>query len=178
MIVEFFSPAKSEPIDAIAFREGPFAGSGQFGTRMMSICALAGVATSRRRYETMSPSEICAAELRVLEERLAMPAATESRETLAQLLTSDFTEFGSSGRIYDFDTTLEALIPTGRPGVKFEDFVVRSVSADAMLVTYVSRSLPGPGWKPPALRSSLWVRREHRWQMLFHQGTRLAEDDA
>jgi len=126
----------------------------------------------------MSPVESFAAELRALEERLAMPAAAESRESLAQLLAPDFREFGSSGKIHDLATTLEALIPGGRTALKFEDFAVRSVSDDAVLVTYISRSLSGPGWKPPALRSSLWVRREHQWQMLFHQGTRLTEDAA
>ncbi len=43
-------------------------------------------------------SEAVAQELRVLEERLAMPSASESRASLATLLAVDFREFGSSGR--------------------------------------------------------------------------------
>ena len=107
-----------------------------------------------------------------------MPAASESRASLSALLAAEFREFGSSGRIHDRATTLEALAAGGRPALKFEDFAVQSVSRDALVVTYISRSVSGPGWKPPALRSSLWVRRSDRWQMLFHQGTRLAEDEA
>jgi len=42
----------------------------------------------------------------------------------------------------------------------------------------VARSVAGPGWKPPSLRSSLWVRRDNRWQMVFHQGTRLAAEES
>ena len=115
-------------------------------------------------------------ELRMLEERLAMPASSETRESLAALLAADFREFGASGRAYDLATTLDALLAGGRPALKFEDFSAVAVSPDTALVTYVSRSVSGPGWKPPALRSSLWVRRSARWQLLFHQGTRLAED--
>ena len=116
-------------------------------------------------------------ELRALEERLAMPAAGESRESLAVLLAAEFREFGSSGRVYDAATTLDALVAGAPQRFVFEDFHAAPVSGDAVLVTYVSRSVSGPGWKPPVLRSSLWVRRENRWQLLFHQGTRLAEDE-
>ena len=122
-------------------------------------------------------SEEVSQELRVLEERLAMPSASESRASLAVLFAADFRDFGSSGRIYDVATTLEALTAGGaRPRLMFEDFRAAPVAPGAMLVTYVSRSVSGPGWKPPALRSSLWCVREGRWQLVFHQGTRLAAD--
>jgi hypothetical protein len=121
-------------------------------------------------------SEAIEAELRALEERLAMPAASESRASLAALLAPEFREFGSSGQIYDAAATLEALVPGARPRVLLEDFTAASVTHGAVLVTYLSRSVAGPGWKPPALRSSLWVRRPAGWQLLFHQGTRLPAD--
>jgi hypothetical protein len=117
------------------------------------------------------------AELRVLEERLATPAPSESRETLAALLAPEFREFGSSGRIYDAASTLDALIPGGRPRVMIEDFKAACFADGAVLVTYLSRSVPGPGWKPPALRSSLWIWRASGWQIVFHQGTRLLTDE-
>jgi hypothetical protein len=113
------------------------------------------------------------AELRVLEERLAMPAACESCASLAALLAPGFREFGSSGRIYDAAATLGALTPGARPRLVLEDFAVAPVADGAVLVTYRSKTAAGPGWKPPALRSSLWVRSSAGWQLLFHQGTRL-----
>jgi hypothetical protein len=125
----------------------------------------------------MTPETI-EAELRVLEERLAMPAPSESRDTLGALLAPDFREFGSSGRVYDAASTLDALIPGGRPRVILESFKVVSMAEGVVLVTYLSRSFAGPGWKPPALRSSLWVRRASGWQMVFHQGTRLPAEKA
>ena len=36
------------------------------------------------------------------------------------------------------------------------------VAPDTALVTYVTHSVSGPGWKPPALRNSLWCWREGR----------------
>jgi hypothetical protein len=110
---------------------------------------------------------------RALEERLAMPADSESRETLAALLAEDFQEFGSSGRVFDAASILPELVPGGRPRLLLEDLTATVVTAGVVLVRYVSRSVPGAGWKPPALRSSLWCHREGRWQLLFHQGTRM-----
>ena len=115
---------------------------------------------------------------RLLEERLAMPADTESRETLAALLAEDFQEFGSSGRVFDTAAVLDELVPGGRPRILLENFTATSVTASVVLVRYVSRSVPGAGWKPPALRSSLWCHREGRWQLLFHQGTRMPSEGA
>ena len=127
------------------------------------------------RSESGMGAETVEQDLRELEARLAMPASSETRESLAALLAADFREFGASGRIYDLSATLDALLAGARPTLKLEDFCAVAVALDTALVTYVSRSLPGPGWKPPALRSALWVRRSGRWQLLFHQGTRLVE---
>ena len=49
------------------------------------------------------------------------------------------------------------------------DFAVTWQTADAAHVTYRIAN-PATG----SLRSSLWIRRDLRWQMLFHQGTRSA----
>jgi hypothetical protein len=121
-------------------------------------------------------SEAMEQELRVLEERLGMPAVTETRESLSRLLAIECREFGSLRRIYDVASILDALIPGARPAIQFEDFAVVPVGTSSALVTYRSRSVAGPGWKPPALRSSLWIWREARWQVLFHQGTRVLAD--
>ena len=127
------------------------------------------------------PQDLTAADaeaFRELEERLAMPASTESRETLAAMLAEGFKEFGSSGRLFDAEAVLDALlVPGGRPRIQLEDFTATAVTAGVVLLGYVSRSVAGAGWKPPALRSSLWCYREGRWQMLFHQGTRLPVDE-
>jgi hypothetical protein len=137
-------------------------------------------AAERRSLAARSKSrveeEAIEVELRILEERLTTPVAPESRADLDELLAAEFQEFGSSGRILDRAEVLDALSVPGRPRVQFEDFRATVVGTGAVLVTYLSRSISGPGWKPPALRSSLWVRRDDRWQLVFHQGTRLATE--
>ena len=110
---------------------------------------------------------------RVLEERLAMPTADDTMAVLASLLAPEFLEFGSSGRIFDRATVLQALVQGDRPRVVLENFKANVIAQGVILVTYISRSVPGARWTPPALRSSLWCRREERWQLVFHQGTSL-----
>jgi glyoxylase I family protein len=46
-----------------------------------------------------------------------------------------------------------------------EDFAVARLGVGVALVTYRSRD------PRHARRSSIWVRRNGRWQMVFHQGT-------
>jgi hypothetical protein len=123
----------------------------------------------------LSPEE--EATIRVLEERLSTPEASDSRASLGELLAPEFKEFGSSGRVFDRDSVLDALVPGGRPRIVFEAFEAVSIARDVVLVTYLSRSFDGAGGKPPALRSSLWCRRQKRWQLVFHQGTRTAQDE-
>ena len=117
------------------------------------------------------------AELEALEGRLANPS-DETHDSLAALLAPGFREYGSSGREYDAETVLEGLLAQERPKVRFTNFRVVRVGVDAALVTYVSHMAPGPGSKPPALRSSLWQRHGGSWQLLFHQGTRVGGESA
>jgi len=114
-------------------------------------------------------------EIRALEERLANPPAGESRESLAATFATDFREFGSSGRVFDAEMVLGALggvaqRPSRAP-ISLEGFRAERVAPNVILATYLARVAAGPGWKPPTLRSSLWCKRDGRWQIVFHQGT-------
>ncbi len=121
-------------------------------------------------------SSLVDALFRVLEERLAAPGPGESRASLGSLLAPEFREIGASGQVHaDASAVLDSLIPGGRPRMIFEDFRTDRVAPGTVLVTYRSKSVPGPGWKPPALRSSLWIKREGRWQLVFQQATGLSE---
>lgn len=114
-------------------------------------------------------------EIRSLEERLANPLPGDSRESLAAIFAGGFREFGSSGRVFDADMVLGALGGVAqrpsRPPISLEGFRVERVAPNVILATYLARVVAGPGWKPPTLRSSLWCKREGRWQIVFHQGT-------
>ncbi len=111
------------------------------------------------------------------------PSVRRDSATVAQLLTDDFREFGSSGRIY---TKLDILaeLSTEQPAmITLSDFTCDLVAPSVALVTYKSFATLDSRSGSQALRSSLWVlkpgenrygvAREGSWQMQFHQGTRV-----
>jgi len=125
-------------------------------------------------------SEAASQELRALEERFAMPAAqsapvpiVQTASALSKLSHTFSLPWSASIRLLAAMrlTILNELTAGG-----VEDFRAAPVARDTVFSTYGSRSAAGPVWKPPALRSPLWILRDARWQVLFHQGTRLAPD--
>lgn len=109
-----------------------------------------------------------AAHLRELEESLLLPDVRKSRK-LVELLSDEFIEFGSSGRIYD-KADLVAALQGEQPSTQTtSDFRVTELSPQVALLTYrIHRH-----GEPPVhtLRSSIWKQTDGRWRMVFHQGT-------
>jgi len=116
--------------------------------------------------------------LRALEERLLSAEGRASPELIDSLLADDFVEIGSSGDIFGKRETLEGLAEETRDGHVYErttaDWSVRALAEDVALVTYkvVTRDATD-GSTSVSRRSSTWAFRAGRWQMVFHQGTRL-----
>lgn len=118
--------------------------------------------------------EALLAVLRSLEERLLTPQVRSAPGDVANLLVDDFVEFGRSGRIYDKLQTVEAL--AGEAGSlelaerTASHFRVKELADGVALLTYRStRQVAGNA--SHSLRSSIWIWREGRWQLVFHQGT-------
>jgi hypothetical protein len=113
--------------------------------------------------------------LRQLEESLLDPAVRKNAELVSSLLADDFIEFGSSGRVFDKASIIEDLKnEPPRPASLLSDFAVRPLSPEAMLVNY--RTTRRDQFHKPlsqARRSSIWVQRDGRWQITFHQGTQI-----
>jgi hypothetical protein len=112
-----------------------------------------------------------------LEERLADPAFRIESESVAALLADDFLEIGSLGRSFDKTSILIDLKnEPPRSASLLSDFSVRELSPGVALVTYraTRRDLAGQqigqSW-----RSSIWMQRDGRWLLIFHQGTRIPE---
>ncbi|MBO9099699.1 MULTISPECIES: nuclear transport factor 2 family protein [unclassified Rhizobium] len=111
--------------------------------------------------------------LRQLEERLFDPAVRSSRATLEELLSPEFREIGSSGRMFGFDDIISALL-TEEPVMSRALHNPRLVmlSEHVALVTYGSIRKTMEGHAVHSLRSSIWRQEEDgRWLMVFHQGT-------
>jgi hypothetical protein len=105
-----------------------------------------------------------------LETSLHKREVRNSPEAVSELLADDFIEFGSSGRVWDKPAIVESLRnEVSDHQVAVEDFNTRELAPGAVLVTYVARTANSPG----TLRSSIWKLIDGRWQMVFHQGTKI-----
>ena len=109
-----------------------------------------------------------------LEKQLLNSATERDAAFVTSILSPDFQEFGTSGLVYVRADIIRALADEPPTTVSTEDFDVRVISADAALLTYKSTKTVDGAASVKALRSSLWVRRDGEWRMLFHQGTRIA----
>ena len=104
---------------------------------------------------------------RALETSLHRKEIRNSRARVSELIADDFVEFGKSGAVYHKEDTLNALEDEQIDlEIEVSEFVAREVSSDVVLVTYKSTAEG-----VTAIRSSIWVKRDGRWQMTFHQGT-------
>lgn len=105
-----------------------------------------------------------------LETSLHKKEIRNSPAAVAALLADDFREFGSSGRVYDKSAIIELLRTeaiASDPKMTVENFVVRELSPNAALVTYLASK--------STLRSSIWRLSDSRWEMIFHQGTKISQ---
>jgi hypothetical protein len=115
-------------------------------------------------------SQELATHLFQLEQQLLQPSTRRDEVALRSLLAEDFREFGSSGRVYTRQQIIDALATESPRTITLSHPLCQQLAENVALLTYRStRTIPLP--PTHALRSSLWIYRENRWQMLFHQGT-------
>lgn len=110
--------------------------------------------------------------VKALELELLQPETRKSLERLSELLADDFFEFMQSGAAATKQDILDYL-----PNAPEEQFVVRDMevkilSAENILLHYIAdRKVIESGEEKCTLCSSIWQKRDGRWQMLFFQGT-------
>ncbi len=111
--------------------------------------------------------------LKSLEESLLDPTNRRNSERVSSLLTDDFLEFGSSGRIFDKSAILEELRNEPQHHTaRLSDFAIRPLAPEVILVTYRTTRLDTSDQIiHQARRSSIWINRNGTWQITFHQGT-------
>lgn len=109
-------------------------------------------------------------ELHASEMEMLDPSVRADPVRVRELLHDDFIEFGSTGRVYNKEILIEMLRSEQPSTVSIRDFTVRQLASDTALVTY--RSVGQAGQE--ARRSSVWVRQDGVWRMVFHQGTRIS----
>ncbi len=101
-----------------------------------------------------------------LERELLRPETRADLGRTGVLLHPDFTEIGSSGRIWTRDAMMMSLEDNPGGAVELELLGADRLGEKTMLLTYRSHTREGS-----ALRSSLWVLEGAQWRLRFHQGT-------
>jgi hypothetical protein len=112
--------------------------------------------------------------IRSLEEELFKQPVRGSPELVTNLLADNFVEFGRSGRIYNKQEVISSLASQcaeTMDALAADDFDLKSLADDVVLLTYRSLRQGADGEELHSLRSSIWKFSDGRWQMVFHQGT-------
>lgn len=109
-----------------------------------------------------------------LENDLLKPEIRESVEKTSELLIDGFTEFTSSGYIYNYN--MGQVIDEGTNLQEMDwaitDFEINQLSNDCVLATYrLTKNSESDENKKYSLRSSIWKCFDGKWKMIFHQGT-------
>lgn len=93
----------------------------------------------------------------------------QDRTALDSRLCDGYLEYAKSGRIYSKADIVESLgnLLQDR-NISILDFTCIALSDSACLAHYRSFDASDHTY---ALRTSIWVLRDGRWQLLFHQGT-------
>lgn len=112
-----------------------------------------------------------------LEKHLATLDTRSKADELSRLLDDDFVEFGASGRRFDKQEII-ALLSDDKNFTPYDihDFKMALLAADTALVTYVipARMDGNAQLKDGSRRSSIWKLADDRWQLFFHQGTKIS----
>ena len=115
------------------------------------------------------------AALRELEPLFHTDAFGRTIDRCAARMVDEYWEIGASGRRYDRAEILARLaasppVSADEAGWEIGDFAVRRVGADVWLATY---RLDQCGRL--SRRATLWLRSPDRWQVVYHQGTLVAD---
>ncbi|RMC37456.1 DUF4440 domain-containing protein [Paracoccus alkanivorans] len=110
--------------------------------------------------------------LEALEETLWRAETRFDCALMDRIFASGFVEIGRSGRRYEraemiFDSGPDAVINATLP---LPDYSVELIAPNIALATYISEVRYGDNLER-GRRSSLWTRKNGRWQLRFHQGT-------
>lgn len=109
---------------------------------------------------------VIARELRLLD-----PMVRADDDAVRQLLHDDFREFGSTGRVWDRRSIVEATGADTAERIAAEDFRPVRLGPDAILLTYTARR-----GAAASLRTSVWTRSAGAWLLLHHAGTAVRTD--
>lgn len=107
-----------------------------------------------------------------LEKSHLLEAVRSDRDRLSSLLHESFTEIGASGGTYTRDDVLNNLPTEPQANRSLQEFQANLLSPDIAHTTYITTQTdPSTNQSKRAKRSSIWIRKDKTWQLIFHQGT-------
>jgi hypothetical protein len=121
----------------------------------------------------MELSEKEIVKLQILEEDLWRSEVRFSKEKMNSILDEDFMEIGSSGKIYNKQDTINVTFREINAQLPLAQFSIKLLAASVILINYRSVQYSIEGIKKEALRSSIWIKKNNSWKIVFHQGTPL-----
>lgn len=107
-----------------------------------------------------------------LEKSLMTPETRRDAQGIKTLMSEDFFEFCSSGKVYRYKSG--DVFDCGQESeykYEVEDFDIDEIIGGCLLATYKAIRTDREGEKARTLRSSLWRKEKGKWKMIFHQGT-------
>ena len=113
--------------------------------------------------------------IRNLEMELLQSHNRKSARRLNDLLADDFFEIGASGTRYTKDDVIRLLSEAPADRITAHDFRAAEIATDTIHATFTEeKESYAHGGRIVSLRSSIWQKRNGRWQMIFHQGTKIS----
>lgn len=109
-----------------------------------------------------------------LEKSLLQPEVRLSADKVAELLSDDFTEYCSSGKIYNYKKgdVIDSKDNSSVQVWEIKDFSIDILAGNINLAKYKAiKHDKLEDKKICSLRSSIWKYVKGSWKMVFHQGT-------
>ena len=110
--------------------------------------------------------------IKKLELELLKPEVRKSEEKLNKLLADDFFEIAKDGKRYSKKDIIKILPQRPEEIFIVKDFEIKKIASNTILATYIAdREIVETNQKSRTLCSSLWQKKNGKWQMIFFQGT-------
>lgn len=139
---------------------------------LISLFSYISIKVLRSHFNKPALLSIGVEELFNLEKQLHTFEVRSNKDRISKLLTDDFFEFGSSGKIWSRHDILSRL-PNEDDRVRIDsyNFQASQLTDTLVLVTYISKRIKEDTANSEFLRSSIWQLVNNEWKMKFHQGT-------
>lgn len=113
--------------------------------------------------------------IKELEEKLLHSDVRANPEILKQLLSDEFEEIGSNGKISSREDVINWLLNKEKNiSWSLSDFRIKKITSDIVISIYRARKIiSNDNVSNGSMRSSIWKFSDSQWKMIFHQGTKI-----